>query len=121
MGDLKEVLNDLMTRFENLAKTKTVVGDPIEIKGKTLLPLIEVSIGAGGGGGSGETGKNDEKGSGVGSGGGIKVKPVAVLLIDESGMSVYGLEKKGAISKLAEIMPEMIEKLSKSKGEKKGG
>lgn len=118
MDSYKEVLDELLSKFENLAKTKTVVGEPIEVKGKTLIPLIEISLGAGGGGGSGEMGKDDEKGGGVGSGGGIRIKPVAVLLVDESGLSVFGLEKKGAMSKLADIMPDMIDKMSNLRRDK---
>jgi len=119
MEDIKELMEQLLSKFESMSKTKTVVGDPVEIKNKTLVPLIEVSIGVGTGGGLGEGTGTDEKGregkgqgKGAGAGGGLKISPVAVVAIDDSGVSAFAVnEKKGAIGRLAEMVPHIMEKV----------
>jgi uncharacterized spore protein YtfJ len=123
MEDIKELMDEMLSKFDSLSKTKTVVGEPIEVKGKTLIPFIEVSIGVGTGGGTGEGGSTDEKGrqgkgvgKGAGAGGGLRVSPVAVVSIDDKGVSAYSVnEKKGFLGKMAEIMPQMMEKAMEKK------
>jgi uncharacterized spore protein YtfJ len=122
MQDVKELIEDVLARFEGLSQTKTVVGEPMELKGKILVPLIEVSIGVAGGGGAGEGAVekgNEGKGEGKGVGGGMKVAPVSVICIDDHGVSAFTLgEKKGFVDKLADIMPQLIEKAAAAKKEK---
>jgi uncharacterized spore protein YtfJ len=123
---VKELIEDVLSKFEGLSKTKTVVGEPMELKGKILVPLIEVSIGVGGGGGGGSgegagekgmEGKGEGKGAGVG--GGMKVVPVSVICVDDKGVSAFTMaEKKGFINKLADIMPQIMERAAALKKEK---
>jgi uncharacterized spore protein YtfJ len=132
MQDIKSLVDELLSRFEQLSKTETVVGKPMEVKGKTIIPLVELSIGlgSGGGGGSGEGGGTDEKGrqgqgkgagEGAGIGGGIKITPVSVVAVDDSGVSAFSVgEKKGFMNKLADIVPQVMEKAMEKKKEKAG-
>jgi uncharacterized spore protein YtfJ len=112
MEHVKELIESFFSKLDGLAKTETVIGDPIEVQGKTIIPLVELSVGAGGGGCEG----NGKKGADGGTGGGLKITPVAIICIDESGVSAYGIgEKKGFLGQIAEMMPHMMEKCAELK------
>ena len=127
MEHVRKLIEDLLSRFETMGNTKTVVGDPMEVKGTILVPLIELSIGvgAGGGEGTGEGGGTDDKGregkgkgegKGAGAGGGLKVTPISVICVDASGVSAFSVaEKKGFLNKLADLMPQIMEKAAEMK------
>jgi len=101
MNDIENLFGKAIAEIERLMNTKTVVGDPISVDGTTLIPLVSVGFGFGVGSGEG----NDPKkgpGSGGGTGGGGGVKPVAVVVIDKSGVRVESV-KGGAASLLEKV------------------
>lgn len=125
MQQVKELFETVLARLETMATTKTVVGDPIEVKGRTLIPLIELSIGVGGGGGEGtgegekaREGKGHGEGKGAGAGGGLSITPVAVFCVDQDGVSAYGIEKKGLLGRMADLMPQIMDKAMQMKAKK---
>lgn len=111
---LKEDIESIVSHLENMVQAKTVIGDPIESNGKTIIPLISVRLGFGAGGGEG-TEPQHGAGKGAGGGAGLSVSPAALLVIDQSGAQVYSLDQKGGggISKLVELIPEVVSKMSK--------
>jgi uncharacterized spore protein YtfJ len=72
--------------------------------------LISVRVGFGAGGGEGDA---PQQGAGKGEcgGAGLSVSPTALLIIDESGTQVYSLDQKGGLSKLVELIPEVMSKM----------
>ncbi|ADI75034.1 Sporulation protein YtfJ [Methanohalobium evestigatum Z-7303] len=79
---LEDVIKEVAGELENLVSTKTVIGDPVESAGKTIIPVTRVSFGFGSGGG--EEKKNEsESGFGGGGGAGAKIEPVAFIVISE--------------------------------------
>ena len=110
---LKESLETLVSHLENMVQAKTVVGEPIESNGKTIIPLISVRAGFGAGGGEGSEPQHGA-GKGEGGGAGLSVTPTALLIIDQDGAQVYSLgQKGGGVSKLVELIPEVMSKISK--------
>lgn len=86
MEQLDQLLKTTLTEVERILSTKTIVGEPFEVRGNTIVPLVSVGFGFGGGGGAGEDPKAaNAKGSGLGTGGGGGVKPVAVIIADKDG------------------------------------
>ncbi len=78
-----------MGEIEKLLTTKTVVGEPIMVDGKTLIPLISVGFGFGAGGGTGKTSmKQPQEGTGGGTGGGAGIRPIAVIISDKDGIRI---------------------------------
>ncbi len=130
MEHVKVLIETLFGRLESMSVKDAVVGNPIVINGKTIVPLFEMSMGVAGGGfmGEGQGGGKDEKkgiggqckgeGKGGGTGGGVKVSPVALLSVDAQGdLQVYGLGSKKAWSeKLSELVPQVIDKIKSGKG-----
>jgi len=112
---LKENIEAIVSHLENMVQAKTVVGEPIESNGKTIIPLISVRVGFGAGGGEGDA-PQQGAGKGEGGGAGLNVSPTALLIIDESGVQVYSLSQKGGLAKLAELIPEVMAKMSKDGG-----
>ena len=77
--NLTDAVKEAIEKIRSMADTKTVIGEPISIAGKTtVLPVSKVSIGLGLGGG--EYGKSANTGSGGGTG--LTVTPVCFLVID---------------------------------------
>ncbi len=132
MEHVKLLIETLFSKLDTLAGAKTVIGDPMEIKGKTIVPFVEICIGAGGGGfmGEGEGGGTDEKGrkgqgkgqgKGGGTGGCVRIAPVALVSVDDAGtLSIYAVnEKKGFLGRMSELVPQMVEKIMEAKSAKK--
>lgn len=112
---LKENLEALVSHLENMVQAKTVVGEPIESNGKTIIPLIKVRVGFGSGGGEGNA-PQQGTGKGEGGGAGMSISPTALLIVDENGAQVYSLSQKGGgLSKLMELVPEVMTKMQAGK------
>ena len=100
----------IFEKLENFFKTKTVVGEPIQIGETTLVPFISVVFGMGSGGGS----ENVDKGSSAGGGGagsGAKISPTAVLVIQGSKVELLPINKSGGLDKLLDLVPGIIDKI----------
>lgn len=112
MQDIENLFGKAIGEIERLLNTKTIVGDPITVEGRTLIPLISVGFGFGVGAGEG----NDPKkgvGSGGGTGGGGGVKPVAVIVVDQDGVRVEPV--KGGNASLLEKVAEVAGKFASAK------
>jgi len=74
---LSDVIKTALDQINYIAKTETVIGEPIRAGNVTLIPVSRVSIGFAAGG----AGDEKKSGSGVGTGGGVSVTPVAFISI----------------------------------------
>jgi len=80
---LEDLTRSVVEKFQAAANIKTVYGDPIEVRGKTIIPVAKVAYGFCAGSGK----KTDSGETGGGSGGGIAVRPAGVLEITDEGTS----------------------------------
>lgn len=113
MEDVETLLKMSLVELEKVLSSKSVVGEPIKIGDATLIPLHSIGFAFGGAGGSGKgdvggtsAGKGEGAGAGVGGGGGIK--PVAMIVIDQSGVRLESV--KGAAGSLLESIGTAIGK-----------
>jgi uncharacterized spore protein YtfJ len=68
------------------ATVKSVFGEPIHVRGKTVVPVAKIAYGFGGGSGTGRSGPHaDHQGEGGGGGGGVRAFPAGALEITDSG------------------------------------
>jgi len=104
----KEGIESMMSHLENLISTKTIVGDPIINGNTTIIPIVTASVGFGMGSGEGQ--EKDQGGKGTGGGAGMKLAPTALIIIQGDNVQVYSLAQKGSLAKLAEIIPDVINK-----------
>ena len=108
-----ELLDSMLVTLEKHLNTKTVVGDPITLGNVTMIPVMDLMFGYGGGAGEGR----DEKQGGSGGGGGVgaRMSAKAMIVLKDGEVSVLPLGKGGAIDKIVDSIPGLVEKLGPMK------
>ena len=107
MEDVETIVRTTMGEIEKLLNARTVVGDPILVDGRTLIPLISVGFGFGAGSGSGKmSAKEAQEGGGGGTGGGAGIRPIAVIVSDADGVRIETI--KGGMASALERMGEKV-------------
>jgi len=124
LEQVQDLFGLVSTKISDMSNSDVVIGQPIEAAGCTIVPLSKVSVGFGGAGGEGEgegmhpggpkkmgkKGSAKGKGVGGGAGGGGKVRPVAVVIFNEDGVTVEPLgDKKGIFDKIIDKVPEVVD------------
>ncbi|MEL1135736.1 spore germination protein GerW family protein [Desulfitobacterium sp. THU1] len=111
---LKENMDSMFEKLENFFKTKTVVGEPIQVGETTIIPFIDITFGLGIGGGSGKDEKGND-GDGGGAGTGAKISATAILVIRGDQVELLPIKKAGGLEKLIDMVPEIMEKVNDHK------
>jgi len=114
MNEAGSIFNTLFEKLDKFLRTETVVGDPIQVGGITLIPIITVSFGVGGGEGSGKDSKGND-GSGGGGGVGCRISPNAVLVIKNDEVELVSLAGKGSLEKIMNMVPDIVDKIHMGK------
>jgi uncharacterized spore protein YtfJ len=85
--DIGGFMKDVVSGLATLTETVQVIGQPVEVGGKIVIPAVvtRMAFGAGGGGGSTPADQPGEResGSGGGGGGGVQMTPVFLVVDDE--------------------------------------
>lgn len=116
-AQLKETLSSIIGEIKAIASTKTVIGDPLPLDNKMVVPVSRIMVGFGLGGGEGEETK--KRGGFVGGGaGGARVDPIGFIIIDEEKISFLPT-KPGRFEGVIEAIPGIVEKFKQSKADKK--
>ena len=102
-----ETVDSLFQGIEGFMTSKTVVGDPIDVKDTIILPLVDVSFGMGAG-----DFRGDRKARGYGGIGG-KMTPSAVLVIRDGQTKLVNVKNQETITKLLDMVPDVIDKFTK--------
>lgn len=112
---MEELIKTVTDKLAAMVETRTVVGQPITIEGRTVLPVTKVSFGFGSGGCEGKA--KEKEGEGGGGCGGACIEPIAFLVISKDEVKLATIKGKGALSELIGLLPEMMEKYRASKAE----
>ncbi|MCK4938054.1 MAG: sporulation protein [Methanosarcinales archaeon] len=115
---VEQLLKSITEEITDMISTKTVIGEHVTIDGKTIIPVTKVCFGFGSGGGEGKM-KEGEGGTGGGGGGGASIQPIAFLVVTPEDVQLLTIKGKGAISQLADVMPEIMDKYKSMSGEEK--
>ena len=117
---LADIIKTALDQMQYIAKTETVIGEPIVAGEVTLIPVSRVSIGFAAGG----AGKDEKLGSGAGTGGGINITPVAFIVVTGEKVQVQPLTPADPIlSKVLSVAPDIITNVAKyfqTRGKKEG-
>lgn len=117
MNEVKDLLKTTLEEIEKVLSTRSVVGEPIEVDGNTLIPLSSIGFGFGAGGGSGKAPKAEAtEGAGSGTGGGGGIKPVAVVIVNKDGVRLEPI--RGMAGNFLEAIGGAIGKAMEKKEER---
>jgi uncharacterized spore protein YtfJ len=114
----EQILKTILDEVKTIAKTETIIGEPINIANNTIIPVCKICIGFGGGGGEGEMKEKKGGGTGGGGGGGVKIDPAAFIVIKGEEVTVLGT-KPGRLESLFETVPGIIDKIKEAKEARK--
>ena len=105
-SSVEALIERVMGELHRIVQTQTVVGEPLQAGGVTLIPVSKISFGFGAGGG--QEGKGQS-----GTGGGATVEPIAFVVVDADGKAqlLTFQEKEIKWSQLMELMPDAIGKI----------
>ncbi len=104
-NNFNATVESLFKGMDSFLTTKTVVGDAVRFDdGTIILPLIEVTFGVGAGAFAGD--KKNNAGGGLGG----KITPSAVLVIQNGSSKVVNVREKDSVSKLLDMVPDVINK-----------
>ena len=114
--NLPNMLENTIAKIKEMVDVNSVVGEPIEANGVTIVPISKVSIGLGGGGSDFTTknSHNQENPFGGGVGAGIKVTPVAFLVIKEGSVRMLPVAAPAntTADRVVELIPDVLDKIS---------
>lgn len=112
-----DLIKVVMSELKGLVKTETVVGEPIEAGGITIIPVSKVSVGFGAGG---DEGSKKSISFGSGTGGGASIEPVAFIVVSEGKAQLLPLAaRKPAFADVVDLIPRVIEKVREIKSQRK--
>jgi uncharacterized spore protein YtfJ len=112
-NNVVDILKGVVGELREIAKSETIIGEPVTVGNKTVIPVVKISVGFGAGGGQGEDEKS-RSGFGGGGGGGAKIDPAAFIILDEHGVSLLPVAK-GKWENVIDAIPGIAKKLSKLK------
>jgi uncharacterized spore protein YtfJ len=115
-NNVSEILKNIVGELKEMARSQSVIGEPINLGGKTVIPLVKVSVGFGAGGAQTEK-QSEGTNFGGGGGGGAKVEPAAFIIIDGDKISLLSA-KPGKYDSLIESVPALLGKLIDLKSSK---
>lgn len=107
---VNETLSTLLDKVRALAKSETVVGDPIVVQDVTLIPISKISVGFAAG--SAEQEKSPRKNGGEGAGGGITITPLVVVVVKKGQESrLLWIEKEDrSVNKFLDLVPGILDR-----------
>jgi len=118
----EDLFEKSLNEVDRLIHEGSILGEPVEVNGCTIVPVFGYGFGFGAGFGGSD--KNGQRG-GAGAGGGLS--PVALVIIDKAvkgieGVRVVPVRKPGpvteAINALGEgILPKVVDMMKKEKEE----
>ncbi len=104
-SSLKNNIAALFEGMDTFVSSKTVVGEPMQVGGATIIPLMDVSCGMAAGAFAGAKEKNA-------GGMNAKISPAAVLVIQNGATRILNVRSQDAVSKVVDLVPDLINKFT---------
>lgn len=104
----KQILEALLDKITAIAATKTVVGEPVIVGNRVIVPVVKVTIGVGAGSGEGKQKEKEATStSGSGAGAGLSITPVAFMVMDDKNVHLFGT-KPNVLDNLTAKLPDIV-------------
>ncbi|MCF2661049.1 GerW family sporulation protein [Pseudoflavonifractor phocaeensis] len=115
-NSLAELISTTMEHVRTMADANTIIGNPIQAEGVTLIPVSRMSFGVAGGGTEFSTKKQPagDNSFGGGSGASAKLEPVAFLVVREGSVKLLPVAPPPAttVDRVIETVPEVVDKVT---------
>jgi len=107
------ILGTTIDKLRNLVDVSTIIGDPIEAGGVTIIPVSKVTYGFASGG-SDFPSKTNAEIFGGGAGAGITISPIAFIVIREGDVTIKHIaaSEGGQAERIIGMVPDVIDKVS---------
>ena len=108
MMAIQDFAEKLLSGLKQITQAETVIGQPIEADGATIIPVSRVSVGFGLGG-------NQGKSELSGAGGGASIDPIAFLVVKDGNVKLLPIaQSESLINKVIDMVPDVLETFKKS-------
>lgn len=114
---INDLLGTTMEKIRTMVDANTIIGQPIQAEGVTLIPVSKLSFGFASGG-SDFTTKNQKPEQpntfGGGSGASAKLEPVAFLIVKGESVRLLPVAPPPAttVDRVIEMVPEVVDKVT---------
>lgn len=114
---IRDLMDTTMQKIREIADVNTIVGQPLQVEGVTIIPVSRVSMGFASGG-SDFTGKNQkpeaDNAFGGGSGAGINIIPVAFLIVKGESVKLMPVAPPAGttVDRVVEMVPEVMDRVT---------
>lgn len=114
---INDLLGTTMEKIRTMVDANTIIGQPIQAEGVTLIPVSKLSFGFGTGG-SDFTTKNQKPAApntfGGGAGAGVKLEPLAFLVVKGDSVRLLSVAPPPAttVDRVIEMVPEVMDKVT---------
>ena len=122
----EEMIRTAVVELERLISTKNVVGEPIVMGERVMVPISSYGFGFGGGHGTAGEGQEGIGGGGSGVGAAAGVNPIAVVVLDgtvagPTGVQVHLLRKRSELAEVvstlsSSLVPQVIDAITTKRG-----
>lgn len=121
---ISDLMATTMEKIRSMMDANTVVGNPIEVGGVTVLPICRISIGYGSGGSDfAQKNQKPERANafGGGAGMGVSITPVSFLVVKDGNVRVVSVDAPAttAVERVIDMVPEVVNKVGDVVGKKK--
>ena len=122
---ISDLMGTTMEKIRSMMDANTVVGQPIEAGGATVIPISKISLGyASGGSDFAQTNqKPDHDNSfGGGAGMGVTITPISFLVIQGETVRVVSVDQPAstAMDRVVDLVPGVVDKVGSILNKKKG-
>ncbi len=106
------ILETTIEKVKNLVSVSTIIGDPMQIDGMTIIPVSKVTYGFASGG-SDFPSKSNKEIFGGGGGAGVTITPVAFLVVADGEVTIKHITAfDNAAERVVNLVPEMFDKVT---------
>ncbi len=110
--DFTQNMDTLFSDLQNFTKTESVLGNPLVVGDKTLVPVMSVTLGYGSAGMGTKVEQTAASNASNGIGLGAKISTSAVVVVEQNGVSMLPVSEKGNMGQLIDKVPQVFSSLT---------
>lgn len=110
-------IDTVFTDLHNFAKSDSILGTPLAVGDKTLVPIMSVTLGYGGADVPKKAQTNNNTNNGLG-GLGAKISADAVVVVEKDSVTMLNVGQKNNMDQIMDKIPEALTNISQNLSQK---